>query len=343
MLEIRETLKKLVNKPSPSGWENSTCEVFKGLISPFVDSCEVDTFGNLICRKNSLNATQTLMLIAHMDEVGMMVKYIEESGHIRFTNVGGLDPGILRGLNVVLYHNGKEVQGVIGMMPIHMRPQKQNKDLDISDLWIDIGAKNKEDAEKYVTVGDYICYNKRFVTMPNGLISCGALDDKIGLTILSCLLSRISVEKMSYNLLVVASAQEEVGARGAGVVAFTQRPDVCIAIDVTHATDYPMVEKRKHGEIKINGGVVIPYGTDYSHTIQNRLKVIAEEASVTYQIEARPGHSGTDIHSTQISGQGCYTGLISIPCRYMHTPIEIVSEDDAELAICLLAKFLQQR
>ena len=338
MIDSVQLIEQLASTYSPSGFENPAKELFREIVSPYVDECYEDIHGNLICRKNN-KAPKTLMLIAHIDEVGLMVNYIEDSGFIRFKAIGGIDISLLQGSSVVILHGGEIIHGIIGSIPIHLKKSITNKDIEISDLWIDIGAKCKEEAEQLVSIGDGISMESHLHPLNNNLLSCRATDDKSGLAVLANVLANVYSESLDFNIYVVASIQEEVGIRGAITSTYSINPDICIAIDVTHATDYPSINKAKFGDVKINGGVVIPIGTDFSPKLQNKLKEIAIDHNIAFQTEARPGFSGTDIHAAQVSRGGCVTGLVSIPCRYMHSPNEIVSMADINSAVKLLTEF----
>lgn len=331
-------LEQLTTTYSPSGFEDSAKDLFKKIVFPYVDECYEDIHGNLVCQKNN-NAFKTLLLMAHIDEVGLMVNYIEDSGFIRFSTIGGVDISLLNGTSVVILHGTKSIYGVIGTCPIHLKKNGSSNDVEVSDMWIDIGVNNKEEAELLVSIGDGISIDSQFHQLNNNLISCRATDDKAGLIVLANVLANISSESLDFNIYVVATIQEEVGIRGAITSTYSINPDVCIAIDVTHATDYPSINKAKYGDVKINGGVVIPVGTDFSHKLQNKLKRIAIDHNIAFQTEARPGFSGTDIHAAQVSRGGCITGLVSIPCRYMHSPNEVVSMTDINCAIRLMTEF----
>lgn len=333
------TLKEMVNIISPSGYEHTIIQTLKKYVSQYVDSVTEDTLGNLICRKNCGQNNQTVMFVAHIDEVGLMVSYIEESGYIRFTRIGGVDLLLLKGRNVKIVHNGTVISGVIGSVPIHMKKNGNNKDLDESDLWIDIGVTDKDEAEKLVSIGDCIVIDAPVVELTNNQIVCRGCDNKAGVTSLLKMIELLNDIECKFNIVVVFSVQEEVGLRGAKVASYSVSPDICIAIDVAHATDYPSVNKSKYGDVRIGKGPVIPVGSDLSLSLQNQLKHLSHKLDIDYQQIALPGYSGTDINAVQVTKSGCATGLISIPCRYMHTPVEIVSLHDVENVAQILAEF----
>ncbi len=302
---------------------------------------EIDTIGNVVFQKVG-KGEGTLMLVAHYDEIGFAVKYIDDNGYVYFSAVGGVDISILRGQKVVIIHDGQLVTGVIGSKPIHMINQKRNEknNTDISDLWIDIGVKNKEDINKYVSVGDPISFYPNYTELKEGVFTSKSIDNRVGVAVLLSVYEKIRSVDVAYKCIYfVLSSQEELGLRGARTAGYTLNPHTCIAIDVTHATDYPSINKSKYGDVKLNQGAVIPLGSNFSTSVQKCLRRIAVENSIPYQIESIPGYSGTDISEIQLTRGGCQTGLISIPCRYMHTPVEMASYNDMDAAISILSAF----
>lgn len=334
-------LNELTSTPSPSGFEKPVQQIFQKFTEKYVDDCWIDVNGNFIAHKRGIS-DKILMLIAHSDEIGLMVKYIDETGFIRFSKIGGVDVGALQGQKVIVYHNGNNVHGVIGRKPIHMKihtDKENSKPIEIGELWIDVGASSKEEAEKIVAVGDIITFEPSFNALSNNLIVCKSADDKVGLLVMAAVLKNLAQYKTDANLYIVSSVQEEIGLRGAVTATYIIKPDVCVAIDLTHATDYPTVNKNVYGDIKLNSGVVIPIGANVNGQLQDFLKEVAKKNTINYQIEALPNNSGTDASVVQISRGGVMTGLINIPCRYMHSPIEVISKSDICSAINLLTEF----
>lgn len=336
-----EVFKVLINTPSPSGYEENLQMKVQNIISPFVDKTVLDTQGNLLCYKQATNSVRpkTIMLTAHIDEIGMLVRFIDENGYIRFSKLGGVDIQALKGRNVLISHQDKFIPGVIGSKPVHMKNENTKTELDISDLWIDIGSNSKNETESIIEIGDPIVIDAELKTLQNNIITGRGFDDKVGVMVLLKTMELLSSKECSHNIIAVMTVQEEVGLRGATTATFDINPDIGIAIDVAHATDYPTVNKAKHGDIRIGRGVIIPIGTDLSIQLQRRFQEIAKKTQIPYQALALPGPSGTDAHAIQISRGGCKTGLLSIPCRYMHTPVETVSICDIENAAKLLAEY----
>ena len=345
MNSVKHIFKNLCKLPTPSGFEDSIRSYLISLVKDFTDEYIEDAIGNLICTKYGKDpkTNRTIMLVAHMDEIGMMVTYIEESGYIRFTRIGGVDLMLLKGRNVKIIHGDTEVFGVIGTTPIHMKRNGNNRDLEESDLWIDIGISDKDEVEKLISIGDCIVIDAPLVELPNQLISSRACDNKAGVVSLIRMLDLVKDDVVGNNIVLVFSAQEEVGLRGAKTATYSASPDVCIAVDVAHATDYPTVNKSKYGDVRIGKGPVIPVGSDLTPCMQKELKNISQNLGLDYQLLALSGCSGTDINAVQVTKAGCATGLISIPCRYMHSPVEIVSLSDIESVAQILAEFCRQK
>ncbi len=335
-------LKTFVSIPSPSGYENEAKTCFIKLVTPYVDDCFEDVHGNVIAKRNG-KTEKTIMLIAHIDRIGMVITYIEDNGFLRFNTIGNCDSSILKGRKVIISHRGNRLTGIIGSVPVHLRKQNlnnRNGEIDISELWIDIGVSSKEKAEQLVSIGDCIAFESSLTSLNSDNVTASGLDNAVGIVILLEVISQLS-EETDYNICLVASIQEEIGLRGAITASYTVQPNICIAIDVTHATDYPSMNKSRYGDICLGKGCVIPFGADMTPYIQDNLRLIGKENTILYQTEVCNARSCTDIHSVQIVRGGCATGLISIPCRYMHTPVEVVSLKDIENASKILYNFIR--
>lgn len=343
-MQTAQLLQHISAAASPSGYEDNIRLLLKTIISPLVDRCAEDVHGNLICYKYCPmpENCKTIMFIAHMDEVGLMVSYIEESGYIRFTCIGGVDLLILVGRKVKIIHDGVEIFGVIGAKPYHMKRHPLSCDLDESELWIDIGVSGKAEAEKMVSIGDCIVLDSPYTELHDGLIASRGCDNRAGIVALINMLNLLKDVHIKSNIAVVFSVQEEVGLRGAKTASYFVSPDICIAVDVAHATDYPSINKAKYGNVCIGKGPVIPCGSDLTPTIQRTLKEISIQKGINFQQLALSCPSGTDANAAQITKNGCATGLICIPCRYMHTPVEIISLFDVDGVSLVLSEFCKQ-
>ncbi|MCD6176910.1 MAG: M42 family metallopeptidase [Candidatus Cloacimonetes bacterium] len=337
----KKFFKDLVMAPSPSGFEQPAQEVYRNFVREYADKVTTDVHGNVIALKKGTGKLR-FMVSGHADEVGLMVNYIDDKGFIRFTSIGGVDATLLPGLRVNIYHNKKAVRGIVGRKPIHlMSPEDRKSTPKMSDLWIDIGAKDKKAAEKRVCVGDHVTYSPGLEILSGSIITTKATDNKAGVYIVGCLLKELAGEKIVANVYSVSSVQEEVGLRGAKTSAFGIDPHVGIAIDVTHATDYPGMNKNQLGDVALEKGPTISVGANINPKVFELLKKAGNNVKVKYQIEAAPRGTGTDANAIQVTRAGVAAGLISIPNRYMHTPNEVISFKDLNGAVKLLAEFVR--
>ena len=333
-------LKDLLMTPSPSGSEQPIIKKMAMFLKDYIDELTIDNYGNLIALKYGANSNKKLMLAAHADEVGMMVTHIDNNGFLSFQEIGGIDTNLLPGQRVEIHNHQGVVTGIIGKKPIHLQDRDAKaKDYDAEDLWIDIAAKDKEEAESKVEVGDYITYQTQPVVLQHDVWTSKALDDKVGLLTLVEVAKALDGKQPAMDVYFVASVQEELGARGIRTAALGINPDYGIAIDVTHATDYPTCSPQKSGEIKVGNGIVIAKGPNINKTIGRKLIDLAKQQNIKYQIEPIARPTGTDANFMQVSGTGVKTALLSIPCRYMHSPNEIVSLLDVNEGVRLLTHF----
>jgi len=337
----KKFFKDLVMAPSPSGFEQPAQEVYRNFVKEYADEVTTDVHGNVIALKKGTGKLR-FMVSGHADEIGLMVNYVDDKGFIRFTSIGGVDATLLPGLRVNIYHKKKVIRGIVGRKPIHlMSPEDRKSTPKMSDLWIDIGAKDKKAAEKRVCVGDHATFSPGLETLSGSIITTKATDNKAGVYVAGCLLKELADEKISANIYSVSSVQEEVGLRGARTSAFGIDPHVGIAIDVTHATDYPGMNKNQLGDVALEKGPTIAVGANINPKVFELLKKAGDNAKVKYQIEAAPRGTGTDANAIQVTRAGVAAGLISIPNRYMHTPNEVISFKDLDSAVKLLAEFVR--
>lgn len=311
-----------------SGNENENIsDVFK----PHCDEVWVDALGNVIGKKNSKkdNALK-IMIEAHMDTIGLMIKKVEDSGFLLFAPIGGIDPKILPASEVIV-HGRKDIYGVISSVPPHLK-DKDDKGIKITNMAIDTGMSDVRD---FVRVGDVASFKQDTTSFLNNCVAGNALDNRAGLQVIKELLPVNSDADMYY----VATVQEEVGERGAMTAAYTIAPDFAIVLDVTHGNS-PDAPKDK--TFDLGKGVVITIGPNVSRKLSKKLVEIAKKFEIPYQIDVDPGDTGTDAWVIQVAGNGVPCLLISIPCRYMHTTCEVISKDDIDSTVKLLRAFLEE-
>lgn len=306
---------------------------------PFADSQQTDLHGNLILARNPGKELR-VMLAGHADQIGMLVAYIDDGGMIYVKTVGGWDPQQLIGQRVIIWTHSGPVSGVISRKAIHLQSEEERKQLSkIEDLWVDIGAKDKAEATKIVAIGDSVTLQLGFLELMNGLATAPAMDNRTGLWVVVEALRRATALQPHCSLYAVSTVQEEIGLRGAKTAAFSVDPQIGVAVDVTHATDTPNIDKRISGEIKMGSGPVIFRGPNINPKISQRFVEICEQTKLPYQMAALGIAAPNDSNSLQVNRAGVATGLLSIPNRYMHSAVEVVSLVDLENTAELLARF----
>lgn len=335
-----EFLKKLVETPSPAGFEEPVQKLVREEIEKISDDIYTDVHGNVIAVKNPKGQPK-IMLAGHCDEIGLMVMHITNEGYIHFSAIGGVDTSLVPGQRVVIHSYRGNVHGIIGKKPIHlMDDEDRKKEVKIHNLWIDIGAKNKKEAEKYVSIGDPITSNVNFQQLLNNIVVAKGFDDKVGVFVVCEVLKSLKDKKIDCALFVVSTVQEELGLRGARTSAYGIDPDAGIAIDVTFATDHPEVDKKRIGEVSLGKGPVLHRGGNINPVLGKFLINTAKKKKIPSQLTGLPCSSGTDANAMQISRKGVATAVVSIPNRYMHTPVECVSLEDLDNAVKLLSAFI---
>lgn len=334
-------LTALLEARSPSGYEFEAHKVLDKYLKPVADVYQKDAMGNRMATLNP-KGDPVLMLAGHMDELGFIVRYIDDKGFIYFDTIGGHDRVMISGRRVRIMTCKGDVKGVMGKRAIHlMTPEERKRVPELHQMWIDIGAKNKKEAEKLITIGDPIIYDHAFEMLSGSIGMARAFDNKAGCYVVSEVLRRLAKAKKGLHAQVVsvATTQEEIGVRGAMPSCYHVNPDFGIAVDVTHATDHPDCDKKKFGECKLGGGPVICRGPNINPLVFDKLVACAKSLKMSYQIEAEARPTGTDARALQITRKGVATGLVAIPLRYMHTPSELVDMKDVENCVKLLAAF----
>jgi putative aminopeptidase FrvX len=334
-------LKRLLSTPGPSGNEGAAAKVWREEAGKFAE-VRGDRMGNSFATIGA-GGSPRVMLAGHLDEIGVMITHVDDQGLLRFTGVGGWDPQVLVGQRVLIQTKNGEVFGVIGKKAIHlMEAEERKKVSQIKNLWIDIGAKDGDEAKKMVRVGDVGVLDQDLLELPNGRIASRALDNRMGAFIVLEALRLLSeMDGMAPEVVAVASVQEEIGLYGARGAAFGLDPEAAIAVDVTHATDTPGVSKNENGDHALGSGPVIKRASNLSPVVSEGLIAAAEEAGIAYTLEADSRSTGTDADAIQFTRAGIATGLVSCPNRYMHSPNEIVDLADLENCARLISAYLK--
>ena len=332
-----DLLDKLLRAGAPSGYEGPAAEVWREAAS-FAE-VSTDGIGSTIARVGE--DSPTLAVVGHIDEIGLIVTHIDEKGFLWFAPVGGWDPQILVGQRVEIRGRGGLVPGVAGRKPIHLlEPDQRKKVVELKSMHIDIGATDREEAEALVRVGDPVVIAAEPMPVAGDRLVSRAMDNRLGAYVALESLRRCAEGKgPGGSFAAVAAVQEEIGLFGARTAAFAVRPDIAIAVDVTHATDAPGVDEKEIGSHPLGSGPVIGRGSTLSPKVFELLVETAEAEGVEYSISASGRGTSTDADVLQISRAGIPTGLVSIPLRYMHSPVEMVDLTDVEATVELLVAF----
>jgi putative aminopeptidase FrvX len=336
----KDLLIELLETPSPSGFERPIQEVVRSYVADFADRVTTDLHGNVIAAKNP-EAPLRVMLAGHCDQIGMLISHIHDQGFLHAQTIGGWDPQQLIGQRMTVWTAAGPLPAVISRKPIHLLSEEEKKQVvKLEDLWLDIGAKSKEEAKELVRVGDPVTLKLGFEEMRNGLANSPAMDNKCGLWVVVEALRRASKQNLNVAVFAVSTVAEEIGLRGAQTSAFGIDPHIGIAVDVTHATDCPTIDKRQRGDINLGNGPVVVRGPNMNPIIVERLLTLAQKHEIPHQIAASGRAQPNDSNALQICRAGVATGLVAIPNRYMHSAVEMVSLDDIDRAADLLAAFL---
>ena len=337
-------LRRLLDTPGPSSFEAPPARVWRAEAERFVDKVEADVAGNSFARLEGTGGHQ-VMFAGHIDEIGVMVTHVDDDGYLSFDTIGGWDHQVFVGQRVVLLGRSGQVTGVVGKKAIHlMEREERDKVSKVEDLWIDIGAATRTEAEARIRIGDPGVLAAGIMEFPNGRLVSRCIDNRIGAFVVLEALRQLAGDRPSATVTAVATTREEIAATGGGARTSASRlePQVAIVIDVTHATDYPGIEKRRHGDIRLGGGPAISRGASVSEIVFEMLVEMAEAERIPYKIEAASRDTHTDAEAIFNAHRGVATGLVSIPSRYMHSPNEMVALEDLDRTARLLAAFARK-
>ncbi len=332
-------MKRLLDTPGPSGFEAAPARVWRDEAATFA-SVRADVVGNSLATVEG-SGGPTILLAGHIDEIGVIVTYIDENGFVYFEPIGGWDPQVLVAQRMRFIGRNGDVFGVIGKKPIHLiKPEEREKASKITDLWVDIGARNKAEALEHLEIGDAGVIDARLLELPNGRIVSRAIDDRIGAFVVLEALRRYAAAPGAARVVAAATAQEEIGYSGGGARVAAQSLDakMAIAVDVTFATDHPGVKKEELGEHTVGGGPVLTRGSVVSPVAFRLLRDAATKLNVPYSVHAAGRFTSTDADAMHLTREGVATALLSIPNRYMHSPNEMVSLEDLDRAADVIAE-----
>src|ERR1051325_4624228 len=337
-------LKRLLDTPGPSGYEGPAARVWREEAGTFADSVTSDVAGNSMAEVNP-KGSPTIMLDGHIDEIGVIVQHIDDEGMVYVSPIGGWDCQVLVGQRLRFFGRGGDVLGVVGKKPVHLLKQTdRDQATKFTELWIDIGATSKKEADARLSIGDAGVIDSRTVDFPNNLIVSRSVDDRIGAFVILEALRRYAQNPGPARVVAAATTQEEIAWHGGGALICTNciNPKMAIVCDVTLATDHPGMEKKEIGDHKIGGGPVLTRGAMLSPVVFELLRTTADRHQIPFSVHAAARGRPTTADAIHISREGVATALVSIPNRYMHSPNELVSLDDVDRTATLIAEACRQ-
>lgn len=334
---MNELLEKLTSVRGVSGFEYKIADYIAELFREYADEVHTDTLGNVIAvKKASKQAAKSVMIEAHMDEIGLMVREIDKRGFVGFVSIGGIDRRILPGAEVVI-HGKTDITGVIGAKPPHLQEVGEADNApELTEMAIDTGLSYDE-LIKQTSVGDAITFKDGVVRLLGDCIASKTMDDRAGVAVLIDVMRQLKDKEIPVNVYAVAAVCEEIGGRGAATAGYSIQPEAAIAIDVTHG----VTPDNSKGAFELGSGVAVAVGPNIHTAMSKRLIELAKKKEIKYLIEVEGGDTGTDAWLLQVAGEGIPTALLSIPLRYMHTTIETLSLSDVQSVSRLIAEFLE--
>lgn len=334
---MKKVLETLTSLRGISGFEYRIADKVKEMLSPYADEVYTDTLGNVIAVKKSLvKDAKSIMIEAHLDEIGLMVREIDKKGFVGFVTIGGIDRRIFPGSEVII-HGKRDIKGVIGAKPPHLQESGEaDKAAGLQDMAVDTGL-SADEVRELVSVGDAITLTGDAKSLLGDIMAAKTMDDRAGVAVLADILKRTEGEKLPVNLYLVAAVCEEIGGRGAMTAGFELGCDAAIAIDVTHG----ITPDNSKGAFELGSGAAIAIGPNIHPALGRKLIATAKEKEIKHTIEVEGGDTGTDAWLLQVAGKGIPTALVSIPLRYMHTTVETLSVKDVEAVGELITEFLR--
>jgi endoglucanase len=332
-------LKSLLETPSPSGFERPVQDIVRKWAGACADEVRTDRHGNVMAVVHP-GGQPRIMLAGHCDQIGLMVQFIDDNGFLYVQPIGGWDMQILLGQNLTVWSREGPLSGVVSRRAPHLlTTEERNKVPQFTDVWVDVGARDRKEAEAWVTPGDPVTFALGYRALRNNLASSPAMDDKVGVWTVMEALRLLHGRHLQAAVFCVSTVQEEIGLRGATTSAYGIQPAIGIAVDVCHASDTPGNDKKQLGDTKLGAGPAVFRGPNISPRVFDRLEEAARAHEIPIQVRGAPRATGTDANVIQLSRDGVATGLVGIPNRYMHSPVEMVCLDDLDRAARLLAEF----
>lgn len=332
--------KRLLSTPGPSGDEATVARIWREEASGFADEVRADVHGSSFAVLNG--GSPRVLLGGHIDEIGFMVSHIDDEGYLWISSIGGWDPQVLVGQRARLLGVQGEVIGAIGKKPIHlMDGDDREKASKVKDLWIDIGVNSRDEAAALVQVGTVGVLDAPVYDLPNGRLISRSLDNRVGSFIVLETLRQLAADRPAVTVGAVVTSREEIHTSAAASAAFSFDPQVCIAVDVTYATDHPDSDKKQYGDVKLGSGAVLSRGSANSAVVYQMLVDIAEREKIPYALQITPSYTGTDADKIFNVRGGIASAIISVPNRYMHSPNEMIQLSDVDDIVRLMVAFVR--
>src|SRR3954454_1105885 len=343
-MPLPDTLHRLLTAAGPSGYEQAPAAVFREAAAAFAEVTH-DSVGSTVARVPGTGDGRSLAVVGHIDEIGLIVHHIDDDGFLWFTGVGGWDPVILVGQRVQVITREGPITGVVGKKPIHLLrdPEDRKKAPELKALHIDIAARDGDDARAKVRIGDVAVIAAEPVEMPNDRLVSRSLDNRVGCFV-ALEAARLVAEEGGApgDVYAVAGAQEEITFAGARTTTYALEPDVAIAVDVTFATDAPGTDEKELGRHRFGSGPVLTRGSTLDPKVYELLYETAEAEGIPFTVNASARSTGTDADAIHLSRAGVPTAVISVPLRYMHSPVEMIQLGDVEASARLIAAFARR-
>jgi putative aminopeptidase FrvX len=333
-----ELLQSLLTAPGTPGHESRPARVWREAAEAFADEVTTDKLGTTVARVNGRGDSPLMVVVGHIDEIGLLVSHVTDKGYLHVVQSGGWDAQVLVGQRVEVHTRDGVVPGVVGRKPPHLtEPEERKKAVQIKNLHVDVGAKDGDEARSMVKPGDQVVIAAEPLDLPNGRVASRALDNRLGVYVAIEVARRVKEAGGGAGPVAgVAAVQEEIGAHGARVMAYGLEPDLAVVVDVTHATDAPGVDPGELGDHGLGGGPVITRGAIVSRAVNDLLDEVAAAEGIECTTEPGGSHTGTDADAIHFSRTGVPTAVVSLPLRYMHSPVELVDLADVEATIKLL-------
>jgi endoglucanase len=338
-------LRRLLDAPGPPGYEQIPARVWREEAATFADEVTHDVLGNSyawVRAQGDAKDAPRVLLAGHIDEIGFVITHVDEEGFLWFSPLGGWDQQVVVGQRMRILGSAGEVVGVVGKKAAHLlKEEDRKKPTQLDDMWIDIGARDREDALTRIEVGDPVVIDSRVLELPNELTVSRSMDNRIGAFVALETARLIAQDRCAAEVCAIATTQEEITFGGAFTASFQTPSTVAIAVDLTHPTDYPGADKRRNNEVKLGGGPVLSRGATINDGVFRGLRDAARTLDIPIAVQAWADSSGTDIDAMIRSGPGTATAVVSIPSRYVHSPNEMVHLGDVENAARLIAGFIR--